>query len=186
MLNSAPTNKNYKNGLYIPINKNKIIKLNNQGGLFYRSGLEQKFMIYLDNNKDVIHWNTELIKIPYLKNAWNNKLLESTMSEHTYFPDFYYELKRKDGTISKVVCEIKPYKDTRPPSLPDNPTINQLKNFEYSLKEYSKNMDKWKFCLEWCKNKGYEFVIITDKIPCKLCGTKGCLNCNKGWVYILK
>ena len=35
MLNTAPTNKNYKNGLYIPKNKEKIIKLNNQGGLFF-------------------------------------------------------------------------------------------------------------------------------------------------------
>ena len=67
MLNSAPNKRgNYKQGLYIPKHKDKIIKLNNQGGLYYRSSLEQKFMIYLDNNDSIIHWNTELIKIPYV------------------------------------------------------------------------------------------------------------------------
>ena|ERR1700761_1073287 len=188
MLNSAPNNKNYKNGLYVPKHKDKIIKLNNQGGLFYRSGLEQKFMIYLDYNENVIYWNTELIKIPYLKNAWNNKLKEENLTEHSYFPDFYYEIKKKDGSISKVVAEVKPYKDTILPKLPDNPTLNQLKNFEYSMKEYSKNMDKWKFCYEWCKMKGYDFIIIPDKKPCEIChgSTKGCSYCEKGWRKFLK
>jgi len=165
MLNSTP-NKNgkYKQGLFIPKNKEKIIKLNNQGGLYYRSGLEQKFMVYLDNNESIVHWNTELIKIPYTKNAWNNKLLEMTLSEHTYFPDFYYELKRADGSISRVVAEVKPEHETKPPKLQPNPTSKQLRNFEYALKEYSKNLDKWKYCIEWCKKKGFEFIIITDRL----------------------
>ena len=164
MLNSAPQKRNkYKQGLFVPKNIDKIIKLNNMGGLFYRSGLEQKLMIYLDNNDSIIHWNTELIKIPYIKNSWNNKLTEYNQTEHLYYPDFYYELKRKDGTISKVVAEVKPSAETQMPKLPLNPSAKQLKNFEYSLKEYAKNMDKWKYCIEWCKNKGLEFIIITEK-----------------------
>ena len=188
MLNSAPNKRgNYKQGLYIPKHKDKIIKLNNQGGLYYRSSLEQKFMIYLDNNDSIIHWNTELIKIPYVQNAWNNTLCEMNTSDHNYYPDFYYELKRKDGSISKVVAEVKPYKDTKPPKLNINPTAKQLKNFEYSLKEYAKNLDKWKYCLAWCKNKGFEFIIITDQRPCPFCNAKGCANCNNsGWINILK
>ena len=188
MLNSAPNkNKNYKQGLYIPKYKDKIIKLNNQGGLFYRSGLEQKFMIYLDNNENIVHWNTELIKIPYMKNAWNNKLTEMNVSEHTYYPDFYYELKRKDGSIQKVVAEVKPYKDTKPPQLKQNPNTQQLKNFEYSLKEYAKNLDKWKYCIDWCEKKGFAFIIITDKRPCGKCKGKGCPSCNNtGYINILK
>ena len=58
--------------------------------------------------------------------------------------DFYYELKKSDGTISRVVAEVKPDHETKPPKIPTNPTAKQLKNFEYSLKEYSKNLDKWK------------------------------------------
>jgi len=164
MLNSAPNkNTKFKQGLFIPKNKIKIIKLNNQGGLYYRSSLEQKFMIYLDNNENIVHWNTELIKIPYTKNAWNNRLMEMTLSEHTYFPDFYYELKKADGSISRVVAEVKAEHETQPPKLQASPTAKQMKNFEYALKEYSKNLDKWKYCIEWCKRKGFEFVIITDR-----------------------
>lgn len=121
-------------------------------------------MVYLDNNESIVKWNTELIKIPYTKNAWNNKLLEMTSSEHTYFPDFYCEFKRADGSISRVVAEIKPEHETKPPKLPTNPTSKQLRNFEYALKEYSKNLDKWKYCIEWCEKKGFEFMIITDKL----------------------
>ena len=33
-----------------------------------------------------------------------------------------------------------------------------------SIVEYSKNLDKWKYCIEWCKNKGFEFIIITDQL----------------------
>ena len=120
-------------------------------------------MVYFDENTNIIRWNPEIIKIPYIKNAWNNELLEMKLSEHLYYPDFYYELKRSDGSISRVVAEVKPYAETKPPKLNPNPTPKQLKNFEYSLKEYSKNLDKWKFCIEWCKMKGFDFIIVTEQ-----------------------
>ena len=161
MLNSKPNmNQKYKQGLFIPKNKEKVIKLNNQEGLYFRSGLEQKLMIYLDNNENVIKWNTELIKIPYMKQTWDNKLLEMVLAEHVYYPDFYYELRKPDGSTSIVIAEVKPYDQTKPPKLKENATNRQIRNFEYELKEYSKNLDKWKYCIEWCKNKGFEFIII--------------------------
>ncbi len=42
MINSKPNNSAYNSGLYIPINKNKVLKLNEQGGLFFRSSWEKK------------------------------------------------------------------------------------------------------------------------------------------------
>lgn len=43
MINSAPRqNKKYNQGLFVPKNKDKVIKLNSQGGLYYRSSLEKK------------------------------------------------------------------------------------------------------------------------------------------------
>lgn len=164
MLNNAPRQNNkYKQGLFTPINKDKLLKANNAGGLYYRSGLEQKFMIYLDKNDNVIRWNSELIKVPYIKNVWDSKLCEMTKSEHNYYPDFYYELKRSDGSISRVVAEVKPFSETLEPKLAPNPTAKQLKNFEYSLKMYSSNLDKWKTCIEYCKMKGFDFIIITEQ-----------------------
>ena len=164
MLNSRPDkNEKYQNGLYIPNNKEKIIKLNDDGGLYYRSSIEYKLMTYLDYNDNVRVWNTELIKIPYLKNTFNNYIKEMETSEHIYYPDFYYEFKKPNGEISKVVAEVKPYSSTIKPVLPKKQTAASLRNFEYAIKEYSKNCDKWRYCIEWCRIKGFEFVIITEE-----------------------
>lgn len=165
MLNSAPrqTSK-YHQGLFVPLNKNKVIKLNSQGGLYYRSGLEQKMMIYLDNNSKIVNWGAEHLGIPYTKTEWNSERQEYKTTEHTYYPDFYYELKRDDGLVSKVIAEVKPYSETLEPVLKPNPSAKQMKNFEYSLKMYNKNLSKWSYMIDYCKKKGFEFIIITEKV----------------------
>ena len=86
------------------------------------------------------------------------------MTNHTYYPDYYYELKRSDGTISKVVAEVKQYSETVEPKISSNPTAKQLKNAEYSIKMYNKNLSKWTYMIEYCQRKGFEFIIITEKI----------------------
>jgi hypothetical protein len=165
MLNSAPKQPGkYKQGLYTPKNKDKVIKLNSQGGLFYRSGLEQKMMIYFDNNDSIINWGAEHLRIPYTKTEWVSESQEFKTTEHTYYPDFYYELRRSDGTVSKVVAEVKPKSETMEPKIPANPTSKQLKNFEYALKMYNKNLSKWTYMIEYCEKKGFEFIIITEEL----------------------
>jgi len=164
MINSAPKQPTkYKQGLYLPKNKDKIIKLNSQGGLFYRSGLEQKMMIYLDTNENIIFWGAEHLRVPYTKTEWVYESQEYKTTEHGYYPDFYYELKRSDNTVSRVVAEVKPYSETIEPRMPDKPTAKQLKNFEYALKMYNKNLSKWKAMIEYCERKGFEFIIITEQ-----------------------
>lgn len=165
MLNSAPKQGGkYHQGLFTPANKDKVIKLNSQGGLYYRSGLEQKMMIYLDNNDKIINWGAEHLKIPYTKTEWISESQDYRTTEHTYYPDFYYELKREDGTISKVVAEVKPYSETIEPVLKPNPSAKQLKNFEYALKMYNKNLSKWSYMIDYCQRKGFDFIIITEKV----------------------
>jgi hypothetical protein len=163
MINSAPRSQGkYKQGLFIPKNKEKLIKSNSHGGVYYRSGLEHKMMIYLDNNENIITWGSEHLRIPYEKTEWSSSLNEFVTSEHSYYPDFYYELLRADGSISRVVAEVKPSSETSEPKLPNNPTAKQLKNFEYSLKMWNKNLSKWKYMIEYCQRKGFEFIIITE------------------------
>lgn len=165
MLNSAPKQPTkYHQGLFTPNNKDKVVKLNSKGGLYYRSGLEQKMMIYLDNNEKIINWGAEHLKIPYTKTEWSSDKQEYLVTNHTYYPDFYYELKRSDGTISKVVAEVKPYSETVEPKISSNPTAKQIKNAEYSIKMYNKNLSKWTYMIEYCQRKGFEFIIITEKI----------------------
>lgn len=164
MINSAPRQgTKYRQGLYLPRNKDKIIKLNSQGGLFYRSGLEQKMMVYLDTNENIVFWGAEHLRVPYTKTEWVSETQEYKTTEHGYYPDFYYELKRSDGTTSRVVAEVKPHSETIAPKLADKPTGKQLKNFEYALKMYNKNLSKWKAMIEYCERKGFEFIIITEQ-----------------------
>lgn len=164
MINSSPRSKGkYKQGLFIPTNKDKVIKLNDKGGLYYRSGLEEKMMIYLDRNDRVKRWSAEWIKIPYEKQTWNSKLQEMTTTTHTYYPDFYYELEKSDGSIDRVVAEVKPDSETRPPVVKENMTAKQMKNLEYSLKTYNANLSKWKYMIDYCDRKGFVFIILTEK-----------------------
>ena len=37
MINSKPNNSRYHGGNFIPTNKDKVLKLNTQGGVYYRS-----------------------------------------------------------------------------------------------------------------------------------------------------
>lgn len=164
MINSAPKQPNkYKQGLFTPKNKEKLIKANSYGGVFYRSGLEHRMMIYLDSNESIKVWGAENLRIPYEKTEWNSVTESLQTTTHTYYPDFYYELIRSDGSISKVVAEVKPYSETIEPKLPERATAKQLKNFEYALKMWNKNLSKWKYMIDYCQRKGFEFIIITEK-----------------------
>jgi len=63
----------------------------------YRSGWEQKYMVYLDDNPDVTSWSYEKLVIEYVSNKKTKKIRK-------YYPDF--QIEYKDGR--KVVIEIKP------------------------------------------------------------------------------
>lgn len=62
----------------------------------FRSGWEQKYMIFLDAHADVASWSYEKLIIEYISNKSTGKIRK-------YYPDFYVELK--NGT--KFVVEIK-------------------------------------------------------------------------------
>lgn len=169
MLNSAPKQPGkYKQGIFYPKNKDKVIKLNSKGGLYYRSGLEHKMMIYFDNNEKVKKWGAEHLRIPYQKTEWVSEKQSYITSEHGYYPDFYYELIREDGSVSKVVVEVKPKSETVEPRMNPNPTAKQMKNFEYAIKMYNKNLSKWNYMVEYCNRKGFKFIIVTEETLSKI------------------
>ncbi|CAG7580344.1 MAG: head completion protein [uncultured marine phage] len=173
MINNAPNNprrkdgkRKYKQGNFIPDNKDKVIKLNGKGGIYYRSGYEFKIYRYFDLNPKVIKWGAEFIEIPYRKRSvkktsWGEYQWKET--DHRYYPDVYYELLKDDGTVSKVIGEIKPYSETKEPELKHNATTKQLENFEYSMNLWNANMFKWEQAIEYAANRGMKFVIISEK-----------------------
>ena len=170
MLNSKPNNSNYHQGNFIPENKDKILKLNSQGGIYYRSSYEFRFMKFLDKNKSVKIWGAECIAIPYQLTHYE-KNGDINLRNHTYYPDFYYEIYQKDETIKRVIAEVKPQSEYNDVVLfeqklfkvPESATIKKLKNIEYRLKTSQKNSEKWKTMIKYCDLKGWDFIIITEE-----------------------
>jgi len=167
MINSKPNNKNYNQGNFIPTYKDKVIKLNAQGGVYFRSSWEKKIMTWLDNNESIIMWGAECLTIPYQLTHFENG--DARVKSHSYYPDFYYEIRNSDGTTKKVVVEVKPQKEyqmvldlTNGVMQVPASGLKKLRGFEYDLKMAHKNKNKWETMIAWCNKKGYEFIIITE------------------------
>ena len=80
----------------------------NPTNIIYRSLLERRFMVYLDNTPAVLKWSSEEIIIPYVS-PLDNRV-------HRYFPDFYMKYKNSSGQIVEDLIEVKPFKQTSPPN----------------------------------------------------------------------
>jgi len=168
MLNSKPSNSSYNQGNYVPKNKEKVIKLNTQGGVYFRSSWEKKIMTWLDHNSKVTKWGAECMKIPYQMTHFENG--DARIKEHCYYPDFYYEMRLDSGQLKQVVVEVKPMKEYNMVlalnegrlTVPEN-RGKKLKNFEYDLKMAYKNKNKWDTMIAYCNKKGFDFIIITEE-----------------------
>jgi len=136
-------------GKYQPKNTQKYV--GNTSNIIYRSLWERKFLIYCDTNENIIEYASEEIAIPY-RSPVDGKI-------HRYFPDFYIKVKEPDGNIKKYLIEIKPYKQTMPPKKPQR----QTKGYIYEAYEYAKNQSKWEAAKEYCKDRQWEFKVITEK-----------------------
>lgn len=119
--------------------------------IIYRSLWERKFMVYCDLNEKVIEWGSEEIALPY-RSPIDNKI-------HRYFPDFYIKVQEDSNQMKKYLIEIKPHKQTIPPTKSDR----QTKKYLYEAYEYAKNQAKWKVAREFCEDRQWEFKVLTEK-----------------------
>ena len=118
--------------------------------IIYRSLWERKFMVYCDNNQNILEWGSEEIVVPY-RSPLDNRY-------HRYFPDFYIKVRESSGKIKKMIIEIKPQKQCVEPKVQKRKT----KAYIYEVVEYAKNQAKWKAAEEWCLDRGYEFKVLTE------------------------
>jgi len=118
--------------------------------IIYRSLWERKFMVYCDKNENILEWGSEEIALPY-RSPVDNRI-------HRYFPDFYIKVKESNGQIKSMLIEIKPKKQTTPPAKPKRKT----KGYIYEAYEYAKNQAKWKAAQEFCKDRKWEFKVLTE------------------------
>jgi hypothetical protein len=79
----------YHRGEYISSKTGELCK--------YRSGWEEKFMVYLDSSPDVKSWTYEQTVIEYISNVRTKKV-------RRYYPDFY--VKYQDDR--EEIIEVKP------------------------------------------------------------------------------
>ena len=116
----------------------------------YRSSWELKFMKWCDTNPSVLEWGSETVIIPY-RSPVDSKV-------HRYFVDFYVKVKSKSNIITKYLVEIKPEKFTKPPEIPKKKT----KRFIEEVFMYGVNQAKWKSADEFCKDRGMQFLVLTE------------------------
>jgi len=118
--------------------------------VIYRSLWELKFMRYCDSNINILEWGSEEMYVWYRSPVDNRP--------HRYFPDFYIKTKESSGKIKKYIIEVKPKRQTKPPSKPKR----QTKGYLREAFEYAKNQAKWKAANEWCIDRGFEFKVLTE------------------------
>ena len=118
--------------------------------IIFRSLWERKFMRYCDFSNNILEWASEEISIPY-RSPIDRRI-------HKYFPDFYIKVQESNGKTKKYLIEIKPKRQTQPPV-----KKSSKKAYIYEAHEYAKNQAKWKMAKEFCKDRLWEFKVMTEK-----------------------
>lgn len=135
-------------GKFRPINPKKY--KGDPSNVIYRSRWELVLMKKLDEHPDVLEWSSEEIIIPY-RSPIDGKI-------HRYFPDFYVKRKNREGVIESIIIEVKPYAQTLEPKVQSNIT----KRYIQEVHTYGINKSKWTQAQEYCKDRGWKFMIFTE------------------------
>lgn len=114
--------------------------------VIYRSLWERHAFKWCDDNPNIVKWSSEEVVIPYL--------YEVDRKYHRYFMDL--KLTTKNGKTFLV--EIKPDGQTRPPK-----GARRTQRYLNESLTYIKNVNKWEAAEEYAKDRGWEFVIWTEK-----------------------
>jgi hypothetical protein len=69
------------------------------------------------------------------------------------------KIKDTQGNIKKYLIEIKPKKFTQEPIKPKRIS----KQFIQEVYTYSVNQAKWKAAREFCADRGFEFLVLTEE-----------------------
>lgn len=137
----------YNQGIFKPINPQKY--KGDPTNIMYRSGWECRLMSHFDLHPDVIWWSSEEKIIPY-RSPIDNKI-------HRYFPDFLVHMKTTSGKLETVLVEVKPKAQTVPPTRSKN-----QRKYLSEVMTWGVNEAKWRAAEEYCKDRGYKFMIMTE------------------------
>jgi len=116
--------------------------------IVYRSSWELTAMLRFDQDPNVIWWQSEETVIPY-RSPIDGRI-------HRYFVDF--TVKTKDKVM---LIEVKPKSQTMPPILKEGKSP-KTKRYINEVCTWGVNDAKWKAAREYCKDRNYEFIILTE------------------------
>ena len=134
---------------YNPENPDKYV--GNPANIICRSTWERKMCKYLDKNTNVLRWASEELSIPYISPI--------DKKSHKYYPDFLAEIKQKSGSVQTFLIEIKPDKQTKPPTTKNKRT----KTHNINMKTFVINDAKWKAAEKFCSDNDWKFTVLTEK-----------------------
>ena len=140
----------YLQGVYNIKNPDKYA--GNPTNVYFRSSWELRFMNWVDSNPSVVKWSSEETIIPYV--------CPTDGRAHRYFVDSKIQIRGKDGTLHTWLVEIKPASQTVPPK---PRAKNNNKRFLIEAGTYIKNKSKWLAAEQFCKDRGWSFIILTEK-----------------------
>jgi len=118
----------------------------NPTNIIFRSKWEADVFRFCDMNPDIVKWSSEEIVIPYVSP------LDGRV--HRYFPDIWIQKTDK----SCAIIEIKPFKQTLEPEIPKKKT----RAFLNEAATYVVNQAKWKAASEYCKDRNWKFILMTE------------------------
>lgn len=136
-------------GFFKPRNPSKY--KGDPSNIIYRSSWELKLMIHLDSHPDVISWASEEISIPY-RSPVDGKI-------HRYFPDFYVKKRNPQGLVESLLIEVKPLIQVKAPKVQAKPSRKYIKE----VMTYGINTAKWKAAKDYCEDRKWKFVVMTEK-----------------------
>lgn len=138
----------YHQGTFKPTHPEKYV--GDVSNIVYRSSWELKFLRWCDTNPSVLKYASEELVIPYFSPVDNKT--------RRYFVDFVIMVKTRSGEVKKYAVEIKPSAQCEPPK-----QRKKTKRYLTELATYTTNQAKWKAADEFCRSKGLEFLVLTEK-----------------------
>lgn len=137
-------------GIFKPNNPQKY--RGDPTNIVYRSRWELLVMTRLDKDPNVIWWSSEETIIPY-RSPVDNRY-------HRYFVDFTVRLRTQEGKTKTVLIEVKPLAQTKPPAVQQGK--KKSRRYINEVMTWGVNSAKWKAAKEYCRDRGYEFMIMTE------------------------
>lgn len=136
-------------GRFRPKNPHKY--KGNPDNIIWRSTWELRAYKFLDENNMVVEWQSEELAIRYY---------DPTKGRYRrYFPDAIAKIVNPDGSSRVVMMEIKPEKQTQEPKVKKRKT----KQYINEVTTWATNKSKWESAREYCKERGWSFMLITEK-----------------------